>query len=98
MEYTKEEIEDIIRKAFKARKMLIQALKDKNNYCVLSGNDVRLFWQNALDGAFQVTDQNKHIVCAGWQVITWKGSKAITLYFGDSFDEAFDVFNKKNSE
>jgi hypothetical protein len=75
---------------------IIETLKNKEKYVCISGTNIRLFWQDAMDGAFQVTDQNKHIVSAGWQVITWKGSKPITLYFGDSFDEALDTFNNHN--
>lgn len=76
--------------------LLIQTLQNKEKYTCLSGSNIRLFWQNTMDGAFVVTDQNKHIVSAGWQVITWKRSKPITLYFGDDFEEALEIFNKNN--
>jgi hypothetical protein len=76
---------------------LEQTLRDKEKYTCLSGTNIRLFRQDTMDGAFVVTDQNKHIVSAGWQVITWKGSKPITLYFGDSLEDALETFNKNNS-
>ncbi len=72
-------------------------LQDKNNYVALSGTNIRLFWQYAIGGTVVVTDQNKHITSAGWQVITWERAKLITLYFGDSLEEALEVFQKNNS-
>lgn len=61
----------------------------------LSGKNVRLFWQDAMEGyTGEITEYIRPIVSSGWHVITWKKSKAITLYFGDNFDDACEVFEK----
>lgn len=61
----------------------------------LAGRNVRLFWQNAMEGYTEkITEHNRSIVSSGWHVITWKKSKPITLYFGDNFDDACKIFEK----
>lgn len=60
----------------------------------LQGKNARLYWNDELEGnsSYQLT------WAAGWNVIIWKGKKAVSVYFGQSFDEALDAFSKQESE
>lgn len=62
----------------------------------LQGKNARLYWQDELEGfTGEITEHNKSIVCSGWSVIVWMGSKPVSVYFGQSFDEALDAFQKE---
>jgi len=71
---------------------IIELLKNKEHNVHIEGINVRLFWQDAMEGNVIVTESNKHVVCEGYQVITWKRSKPVMLYFGDSLEDALSVF------
>jgi hypothetical protein len=72
-------------------------LKNKEKQVWLSGNNVRLFWQDAMEGyTGEINDHTRNVVCAGWNVITWNRSKPIELYFGDELAKAIEVFDANN--
>ena len=65
----------------------------------LQGKNARLYWNDELEGfTGEITEHNKSIVCAGWNVIIWKGKKPISVYFGQDFDYALDAFEKQENE
>lgn len=78
---------------------IISLLKDKDKSIHLQGNNVRLFWQNHMEDEFSYLlhdGVDRNWLDSGWHVITWKGSKVITLYFGSSLWDAIVAF--KNSK
>jgi hypothetical protein len=75
----------------------VNLLKNKEKQTWLNGNNVRLFWQDKLEGYTGViTAENLSVVSDGWHVITWNRSKPVTLYFGPDLDIAFEYFDANN--
>ena len=76
----------------------VTLLQNKEKQVWLSGNNIRLFYQNAMEGYDgEVTKENAHVVAAGWHVITWQRSKPITLYFGNELMNAIEIFDAHNN-
>jgi len=71
--------------------------KNKEKQVWLSGNNIRLYWQDEMEGfKGEINARTKEIVCAGWHVIRWERTKPITLYFGDELVNAIEVFDANN--
>lgn len=74
----------------------LMKLIKSNNHVTVDGRVGRLFWQNKVDlvSDIPITEENKFWLDEGWAVVTWKGSKTIFHYFGNSMDEAIEAFKK----